>query len=116
MNKQGAGTDPKLLFVEYKGDMANPSPMISDERLTEYRAMMPSYEYQRCHLNEWVAGDQTFLKRAIIDNAVDPDLSNVWTGSDHGFFIGVDLGWQHDASAVAVVTKTQCPARSSSTI
>lgn len=98
-----AGTDPGMLFVWFDGSEANPASWITPKYLEQQQRRLPEHIYKRLHLNSWTSGSGSFLTRADVDAALDPELGNTQAAQGQLYFAGVDLGLVNDATAVVVV-------------
>jgi len=95
-DRQGADGSIRLLYSQ-----TNQSPLVSAAYLERQRELMPPHVFAREHLNTWSAGSDAFCtdkdwRRCTgeIDPRRDSD-----PGPGYAF---VDLGWSHDATAIAV--------------
>ncbi len=78
-----------------------PSPWADPAYLDEQHASLSEASWRRFYLNEWTAGDDRFTTLEDVTACVRPGgpLQPI-PGVE--YVIGVDLGWKHDRTAVAV--------------
>jgi phage terminase large subunit-like protein len=95
--RERADTSPMWRLHE----VAGPSPWADPAYLDEQHASLTESSWRRFYLNQWTAGDDRFTTlddvRACVRHtgALQP-IPGL------NYIIGVDLGWKHDRTAVAV--------------
>jgi len=111
--------DEKRYSIHYYPSFS--SPLVSQEKLAEWREMMTKEEWQREVEALWVETSQTFFPMDLIASCLDSELDNpasngqyiedieqVSSGQLRGrYFAGLDLGKQVDHSVLVIVQITK---------
>jgi phage terminase large subunit-like protein len=78
-----------------------PTPWISKEDLEEQRGLLPEWEYQRLHLNQWVEADDRLTTVDDVEAAVVLDGPQP-AQKGRRYVIGLDLGLVRDSTVASV--------------
>ncbi len=80
------------------------APWVSGEQVEDQRAHLPSGIIARWLENRWASADEALLSLEDIVACTDHDREPSVAGDGAGpYRIGVDFGWKHDLTGVAVV-------------
>jgi phage terminase large subunit-like protein len=60
-------------------------------------------QYQRLIENRWTSSESTFIEMPVWDSCVDPDTRPLAGDKSLRVWVGMDLGWKHDSTALVVV-------------
>jgi len=82
-------------------EVAGPSPWADQAYLDEQHASISEASWRRFYLNEWTAGDDRFTTLDDVTACVR-HTGPLQPLPGVKYVIGVDLGWKHDRTAVAV--------------
>jgi len=81
---------------------ANPASWITLDGLTEQRAAVQDSAFRRFHANQWTVGEHFWLPPGAWQACADPTMT---IQPATRVFVGVDVGGERSASAVAWVTE-----------
>jgi phage terminase large subunit-like protein len=60
-------------------------------------------QFRRLICNEWVSSESSFIEMPVWDSCVDPDTRPLAGDKSLRVWVGMDLGWKHDSTALVVV-------------
>lgn len=92
-----ARSSPRWRVSEAPG----PLPWVDPGDLAEQAAELPEWEYERLHLNRWVAAEDRLVDPAALRECVTLDGSQAPRPGVR-YVVGVDVGLKNDRTAVAV--------------
>jgi len=98
-----AEKDERFWFRWYGKELYDSVPWVKDGYLKQQERRLRTNSFKRLHCNEWASGIEVFISPEVIDFNI-PDKqhrpSGRWLG---GVTVGIDLGYKHDCSGLAVV-------------
>jgi hypothetical protein len=100
--REHARVDPLWRIHEVPG----PPPWLDPERVAEQKRRLTDSQYRRYFLNEWVADDDRLTSRDEI-SACLTHTGDLAPRQGVDYVIGVDLGWRHDPTALAVCHRSR---------
>jgi phage terminase large subunit-like protein len=62
-------------------------------------------QYQRLIENRWTSSESVFIEMPVWDGCVDPDSRPLASDKSMRVWVGMDLGWKHDSTALVVVAR-----------
>ena len=95
---EGAKADPEHWRVH---ELPGPLDWRTEDDLSVQRSLLPAWEFDRLHLNRWVAADDSLVDLDKLRACVVLDGPQPWTWH-HQYCVSVDLATRRDNCVVAV--------------
>jgi terminase large subunit-like protein len=80
------------------------APWHSEAWRAEILRTLRTPQYLRLIENRWTASESTFIEMPVWDSCVNDDVRPVGGDKSMRVWVGMDLGWKHDSTALCVVT------------
>jgi Phage Terminase len=81
------------------------APWQSESWRAEMLRTLRTPEYLRLIENRWTSSESTFIEMPVWDSCVDPDSRPLASDKSLRVWVGMDLGWKHDSTALVVVAR-----------